>query len=604
MKNRSLSFAILGASLLAAPGCLELIGPEAAPECAETLDCNYGSGEVCDEGLCWGDPPADVQLAVVVGPPPERLDLVTTELTTLGIDPDGWMSDLSLSPAIALHGRIELACEGCPESSLAATVQVRRASRILGGPDYLATVSSMSGIPDSDDRFIEDDSFSLLVPAVGPQDPQYEITIIPSDTAPLLPGGLTPAGLVPPVRRMVTLDELANGIDQVLDTGALRVVNGRVVDALGEGLEGMRVRAVGRFDALDPVERVSTIATTDGKGFFVLLISADALDVVDVIAAPPMPGTPTLIARDQFVAGEDLGVMRMPSFPAPVRVTIPVVSHDPAGNQLPVADAHVQLATIIEGAAPDPRVQAVFTVETSTGPSGNIEVDLIPGTTARARDYVARIIPSPNDSAATAIRDLDVGAQGGVLERVDLDPRSAVTGIVVDHGGVPVEGLTVTAHPSLSFVWSLDAGVQDLLADVEPSTVATDAGGSFLLWVDPAVAASTEMYAASYDLECEPAEQALVPRWTVPGVATDPAAPSIDVGVIFLPDAALVRARVVDPDGEPVAGALVRVYQVAPDLGACASSNAPSECEPPATLQASGRSDADGVVRLVLPRPF
>jgi len=596
---------LIAVALIPTAGCLELVGGPAAPECVETVDCNTGGGEVCDEGVCWGDPPAK-HLAVVVGAPADRPWLVTAEVPELEIGADGWMSDLVPEVGVALRGRVEVVCGGCPVGmSVGASIQVRRASRILGGPETLATVSSMGGVPSS--STVSDDSFSIMVPPVGEGDPQYEIRIEPDDDVPLYADGPTAAELVPPSRRTVTFDELASGIDAVLQVSTLRVVSGRIVDAVGAGIPDMRVSAVGRVDPLQPLERVSTITRTNQDGDFVLLLGEDALDVIDVIATPPEPDMPTLIAHDQFLDDEDLGSLRMPSFPSTMHVTIPLIANDPAGNPLPLENARVELRAVIEDALPDPQVEAVFNLETVVEAGNKIEADVIPGQLGRPRVYALRITPSPESPAASTERLIEIGDSGAVQAAVELDARTAVSGVVVDYDGQAVEGLTVRARPALGFTWSLDDAARDTLAGLTPPSYVTDASGGFIVWVDPAI----DKYAASYDLECVPAEGAPVPRWTVSAVSVPEElqiASGVDVGTVVLPDAAMVRGRVVDPTLEAtdpmrtVAGALVQVYEVVESTTACAAANAPDDCQPPAVLLAAGRSDADGVIRLVLAR--
>ena len=69
--------AVLLLTLLA--GCLDVpSGPDV--ECSTTSDCDSASGEICDEGVCWGNPPQGMY-AVVISPPSSRKDLVPRELT-------------------------------------------------------------------------------------------------------------------------------------------------------------------------------------------------------------------------------------------------------------------------------------------------------------------------------------------------------------------------------------------------------------------------------------------------------------------------------------------------------------------------------------------
>jgi hypothetical protein len=72
---------------------------------------------------------------------------------------------------------------------------------------------------------------------------------------------------------------------------------------------------------------------------------------------------------------------------------------------------------------------------------------------------------------------------------------------------------------------------------------------------------------------------------------------------INLPDAAFIHGRVAAPDGRAVEGAEVRVYEVSTQLTLCSEvEHAPASCPIPAALQARNTSDAEGTVRLALPR--
>ena len=60
----------LAVCLLASAGCLSV--PEGPiPQCETSADCDRAHGEVCEEGVCWGNPPAG-PFAAIVSPPSER----------------------------------------------------------------------------------------------------------------------------------------------------------------------------------------------------------------------------------------------------------------------------------------------------------------------------------------------------------------------------------------------------------------------------------------------------------------------------------------------------------------------------------------------------
>jgi hypothetical protein len=576
------------AALLSLGGCIDLLGAGPAPQCEVTADCNEAAGEVCAEGVCWGNPPPG-HYAVAIGPPPGRPDLARNEIVELAIRNDGWMSELRVQPSVLLRGRIEASCELCRDgTSIAATIHVRRASLIPGGRELLLTSQSVADA-------LTGDSFAIPVPPLEPGDPPYELTIEPSATAPLVPGGPTPAQLVPPLRALVDAEQLAAGVQVMLRPDDQRTISGRVLAATGVGIPNLRVVARGRVDPLRPLEVVSTIGTTDGQGRFALLLGAEALDVVDLEARPPAGViAPTLTAHDRYIAGVEPIELRMPAIPATTRITLPIEVVDTGGTRSPVPQARVWLRTRLDTV--DPAVAAVFTVSGETDATGRFTADVIAGAAGDAREYEARIAPPADAIAASRLEVIAIGAAGGELPALRLAQRSTLTGVIADHAGAPVGAVTVAAQPSLFFLWSLDGAAQQRLQDREQPSVVSNPDGTFTLWVDPAAAGQ----AAHYDLECEPAEMARVPRWTIPEVE---ASASRDLGVLRLPAAAHVRARVGDPGGAPLADAAVRIYEIVAEGAVCGADHAPKDCLPPAILRATARSDEDGVVRLVLPRP-
>jgi len=586
----AITSAVVAGALLAG-GCLDLAGPGTPPECSSTSDCNSSGGEICDEGVCWGDPPA-AQYAIVVGPPPGRYDLAATEVTGVTIGADGWMSDTTADAAVQLHGSISAICSACREGvSIAATITVRRASSFPGGPDFLVTATSQADVTTGD-------SFSIPVPPIGTDDPPYQITIEPSATTPVAPDGPNAAEVVPPLRTTVDAAALGDALALVLEADTSRVINGHVLTEGGSGVAGMRVTAIGRVDPLRPLEPVSSTAQTGASGEFTLLLGADSLDVVD-IRAVPAEGViaPTLLARDQFIGVSPSAVeLRMPSFPGLVHVRMPVVYRETNGDQMPVPSARVQLETRLDDVL-DPLRTATFTVTGLTDGAGWFEADLIPGSDV-SRAYTARIVPPAESIAASSTPEspITVGTSGGVLQTVELTQRSTLTGTIADAAGEPVDGETVTAVPALTFMWSLDETAEDVLRDRTTATTLSHPDGSFTLWVDPALLGLP----ITYDLQVEPPELSDVPRWVFSGIL---GSTSQDIGVVQLPDAAHVRGSVFDPQGAPLPGAIVRIYEIPPEnSGPCVAENAPSDCQTPAILRASGTADEAGIVRLVLPR--
>jgi hypothetical protein len=75
------------------------------------------------------------------------------------------------------------------------------------------------------------------------------------------------------------------------------------------------------------------------------------------------------------------------------------------------------------------------------------------------------------------------------------------------------------------------------------------------------------------------------------------------MGDVVIPDAAHVRGRITNVNGEPVENAELRLYRVTTTLGLCSEvAYAPMSCPIPALLQGRSTARGDGEVRLALPR--
>jgi hypothetical protein len=598
-RGGSTAIARLGLIVLAAAlaaGCLSALGDDddLPPECESVVDCNGAAGEVCAEGLCYGDPPTGAYAAVLG--PPVRADLVATEVPALTIAADGTIDGLVIQPPVTLTGEVRMACPvdlpGCTGPlPVVASISVSRPARFAGGSDFRIGAEST--------RLADVSSFSIAVPALAADDEPYVVTVTPSARPSVDTGDLDPASLVPPVRLEVRPEA---GVDAPLDVtlgdDGPRLVVGKILDGAGRGVAGARVAGYGRWAADLAVERVSTLSTTRDDGSFRLLVAGRAEPAIDLVVLPPESMTaPVLRVRDLTTSNsyQDLGSVRLPSFPVPTEFRFPVVGYDPSGAEVPVVGASVTLvATISDGLGGDTQV-ATFTATATTGENGIAAVRLIPGTSV-GRTYALRINPPAGSPFASVYeRALVVGAGSGSVEQIRLPPRVPITGRILDEHGEPVEGVAVVAKPALRFTWTLDDDAQALLEGVQPPTQVTGSDGSFVVFVDPDVAGVP----AQYDLDCEPAPGARVPRWT----ATD--VPADSDREIRLPAAAHARGRVFDSAAKGVADAEVRVFAVPTALESCVAGpyRAGGECEVPASLVALGRSDRDGWVRLVLPRP-
>jgi hypothetical protein len=592
------SLAIALASLGVA-GCLPAVGGnQTPPECQQDTDCPV-AGQVCDEGLCWGGVPADASYAALIGPPASsRGDLIATEVPELDIPDDGGFGDLVIRAPVAIGGRIHLGCSGVnltcdPSITVAATITVLRPSRIPGGPLYIDSAASGSSIPTGD-------SFTINVPRLALGDEPYTLTITPSDSEAIAPDGPTPAQLAPPLTIQVDATDSVTGLDVALGEGSLRTVSGRVVDATGTGVAGVRVSAQGRFDAARPLERVSTVAVTDALGAYTIFIAEAAYPIVDIVGQPTDNTGLTLRLRDVPAdqAAQQVGDLRMPGLGSPIQVTLPVAGLSGAGQSTAIVGASVVLTTQIDDPQ-HPTQVTTFAATGSTDAKGNATLSLIPaGSTLR--EYHVRISPPPTSEFATVWDQvLEVGSGGGVLGQLVLPHRLAVTGTLLDADGAPATGVTMVAKPALRFTLSLDTATQVLVSALQPPSGTTQDDGSFFVWVDPDLAGLV----ASYDLEAQPSAGARVPRWTFPDVEVADASTNVDKGALTLPRGRHVRGRIVDGTGEIVAGSEVRIYEPVSDVSLCSVAGLAADCVLPAALRALDRSDDAGIVRLVLPDP-
>ena len=242
---RALAATVLVALGLGA-GCLEVPGAQGS-ECKVDSDCNTASGEVCFEGLCYGDPPLGMY-AATLSAPITREDLIATEVPLLTLFSDGDLGPLTLETPVTFSGRVEAACSTsqttCSTMSIAAQVRITRPSRFPGGPALRLVALSKSGMPRGTD------SFTIEIPRTHPGDPPYRITIDPeggSDTPPTH-GGKDPAQLVPPRRLALAAETDIEHQTYALGSNAVQI-SGTLKDGLGTALTKYRVVALGRWDA-------------------------------------------------------------------------------------------------------------------------------------------------------------------------------------------------------------------------------------------------------------------------------------------------------------------------------------------------------------------
>ncbi|HTR51751.1 MAG TPA: hypothetical protein VMJ10_13640, partial [Kofleriaceae bacterium] len=365
-----------------------------------------------------------------------------------------------------------------------------------------------------------------------------------------------------------------------------------------------RVAALGQWDPTTPLAEVSTVVyTTDGT--YHLVLASGVTGPFTIVASPDDPTmvAPTLYL-DSIAAGATQTVLTQPAnLGEPLQVTIPIQGAQSNGSVAGVSGATVtvtgEYTSTLTGAA-----RAQLTAQAVTDDTGNAVVTLLGGSALRSV-YRVSVVP-PASSSLAVIYDqplvLDASANASTtVAALRLPSRIALSGKVVDTGGNPLNNVSVTARPSLRFLWSLDPVAAQFVAEIPAATAVTPDTGEFVVWVDPYVA---DVW-GHYDLAFEPSTGASAPDWTqadieIPRVQSQ----TVDaLDPIAIPDAAYIHGQLVDPDGNSVANGELRIFELMTDLSLCSMvPNAPPSCPIPAQLVAHGTSDDTGTVQVALPR--
>jgi len=283
---------------------------------------------------------------------------------------------------------------------------------------------------------------------------------------------------------------------------------------------------------------------------------------------------------------------------------------DSTGMVTPASGAQVSITGTQIDPRTDPPTSFIVTDTETADADGRVTLKILDGATLMA-SYRVSVTPPAGAALGGAIFDQKLSSFA-MLPQIRLTPRLALRGNVI-YGGKPLGNATITARPSLRFLWALDPAAQVFVASIPPATFTTPTnGGDFVLKVDPSIA----QIWGSYDLVIEPAAGTRAPSFVVPEFAIprnpaldpvtvtypSPAADASAAAGIYLPDAAFIHGRVIGPDGKPVEGAEIKVYEVSTQLTLCSEvAHAPASCPIPAALQARNTSDANGIVRLALP---
>jgi hypothetical protein len=591
--------ALVALGLVLATGCLEL--PAGKPnQCKVTADCNTAAGEVCDEGVCWGNPPAG-QYAATLSAPALRPELVATELMSLSLPADGWLGALVLEPGIRISGRVEAYCaagSACTNLSLAATIYVTRPSRIPGGPPFKATAESKPDVARGSE------SFSLVVPRVQDGDENYVLMVVPKERGDQPPahGGTAASELGPPRRVQLPLASSFEFQNIVLGGPSSPIITGSIKDGLGAGLGKYRVVARGRFEPGGAMTEVSSVAYTASGQFSITLsdnitgpIELEARSYDSSVVAPILYLSNLAATAQHRTLSQPIGVGN------PRTIELRILGKAGDGEVRPIGAARVGVTGVYDTGVPSPSVRAVVGAEMVTGDDGIARLTVLDGP-AFAASYKLRVVP-PSGSTRTVVYDQAIELDQ-VASELLLPARVALRGRVTDSTGAPLGDVSVTARPSPLFRWSLDDRHHDFLAKIPPASAITLANGEFVVWVDPTLG-DTWGY---YDLMLETPASSHAPNWQVTDIEI-PRDPNLTTFSLRpertrIPEASRLRGIVVDLEGNAIEGSGIRVYQIDPNPMLCGTyGNVPESCTPDARAVGGGESDKKGVFRLTLPRP-
>ena len=579
-------------ALVVLSGCLSV--PDALqPMCSTTSDCNTGLGEVCEEGVCWGGPPPGM-FAAVIGPPSDRVDLVSLEVPAIGLPANGWLGELPLETPGTFAGRLEAFCMAPTDcsgrTSLGATITISRPSTIPNGQPFRAVVSSHGGATVGA-------SFQVSLPRSHSAAEAYTVLIVPEGRGDMPEGTVTAAQLVPPTRLSVTVTgDFAPQTIQ-LGTPDLAAVDGTLTTAGGFGLASYRVVALGHWDAeADPVE-VSTVDYTGGDGKFHLLLAAGLVGSVEIVAKPYATLAPTMhLANIDPTKPQTNLYLAQPAMTGVEQVLdVHVTALDGSGHTQDVSGARVTIDGAMQTNMPQIGRFVTLTASDTTDDHGHVQLHVLDGAPLAA-SYAMRIVP-PASSTYGVIYNQPV--VHGAME-VTLPQRVAVRGVIADAAGNPLAGVSVTAHPSLAFTWNLEGNAQRFLSEIPAAISTTPNTGEFVVFVDPVVSGVF----GHYDLAFEPSDNATVPLWSTSVDMPRDNSTSVSLNTLKIPEPAFIHGHLVDPNGGAVEGGEIKLFQVVTGTGLCDMvAHAPPGCPVPAPLVGRGTSNGHGELRLAIPRP-
>lgn len=272
-----------------------------------------------------------------------------------------------------------------------------------------------------------DGTFSLALPAY---DEDYLLTVVPDDA--------TQAPFHVETRRIRQDAE----VDLHLDVGI--PVYGRVTDADGEGVSGVRVRVV--RTTVEGVEVRSAPVETDETGWYVARVESTGAYVVEVEGGAYIDSTATrvipTVREDVLVESGEDGASAYLELGELTAATVDGTVLDAGGNT--VDDALVRFTSASLSGA-----EGSLTVEATTG-NGDFVARLLPGV------YDVEVIPPYDAKASPAlVRSVEV-SERDQIGTIQLEGLTTLDGRVVDIWGEPAANVVVAATQQgfQGYVWS------------------------------------------------------------------------------------------------------------------------------------------------------
>lgn len=556
--------------LAAITGCGEA-ATTAPPECTSQSGC--GPGSVCSvaNGKCVA---AAGSAGLEVVPPTNVQGWVVQEFPKPSVEGDGSLV-LKLQPAVSLQGFV-YAADSSSKDPIPAHITALRDSQLPGLGKVQVDVTYPSNKRDSSgkDSFVlwltRGQTYSFLV---SPQEP-YD-----ADYPPLVESGVK------------MLDDLKHDFVLVGKSTSIEVTGTIRSASVGTALKDpVRVRAY-RPGGLYH----SSLGKTDTTGKFSLRVAPTvgdpgvAIYTVVVESFPDKPPIPTMTCNNITLGlipaqqtNQEIGELRLPAFAQPLDFTVRVKGK-PADTRSqvspPVAGATVTFSTVMDAVqnAGFDKCTATYEQTAITDGEGKATLQLVPAPDAKAnRFYSVKVISPPRSPYASQwVKSYEVGAKAGVLfPDLVLEPRFHISGRVAA-AGKGVASASIEAQ-------GIGSGAAQLPLPPAKATSTSDANGDFVLYLDPGI----------YNIDIRPPQDIGLPSFGLTAVLIE----GNTEGRLFeVPSAKGLAGRVLDPKGQLLPSAQVRVYDLVP------GSQQPLVQK--ALLRTSSITDATGAFYLLLPAP-